>query len=91
MHVYYVCVRNESMHIPPYLHQTSQANYLHVCGQTPTDRKTSTLTFDRMQNSIVQGLAAWVIGGRADACSTTVGQSVPDTPKHRAQNRGKQK
>lgn len=51
------------------------------------------LTFDRMQNSVVQGLAARVIGGRADACSTTVGQSVPDTFQQErvAQSRGKNK
>lgn len=36
------------------------------------------LTFNRMQNSVVQGLPAWVIGGGADACSTAVGQSVSD-------------
>lgn len=36
------------------------------------------LTFDRVQNSVVQGLPAWVIGGGADACSTAVGQSVSD-------------
>lgn len=39
------------------------------------------LTFDRMQNSVVQGLAARVIGGRTYACSAAVGQSVPGTTK----------
>lgn len=38
-----------------------------------------TLTFDCMQNSVVQWLAARVVGRRADACSTTVRQSVPGT------------
>lgn len=41
------------------------------------------LTFDCVQNSVVQGLAARVIGGRADASSTTVGQSVPDALKQK--------
>lgn len=36
------------------------------------------LTFDRVQNSVVQGLPARVVGGGADACSTAVGQSVSD-------------
>lgn len=36
------------------------------------------LTFDRVKNSVVQGLPAWVIGGGADACSTAVSQSVSD-------------
>ena len=39
------------------------------------------LTFDRVQHSVVQGLVARVVGGRADACSTAVGQSVPDASK----------
>lgn len=81
MYSQYVSVQYECMYIPLRLCPTSQANCLHSCGQTPTDRKTCTLTFDRMQNSVVQGLAARVIGGRADACSTAVGQSIPDASK----------
>lgn len=39
------------------------------------------LTFDCVQHSVVQGLAARVVGGRADACSAAVGQSVPEVEK----------
>lgn len=80
----YVCVQYECIYIHLYLYSniTSKcASCLHACGQTPTERKTCALTFDRMQNSVVQGLTARVIGGRADACSTAVGQSIPDTSK----------
>lgn len=41
------------------------------------------LTFDRMENSVVQGFAARVVGGRADPCPTAVGQSIPDTSKQK--------
>lgn len=41
-------------------------------------KATQMLTFDRVQNSVVQGLPAWVVGGGADACSTAVGQSISD-------------
>lgn len=37
---------------------------------------TWTLTFDGVQNSVVQGLPARVVGRRADACPAAVGQSV---------------
>ncbi len=84
MYVQYVYARCECMRVPLYVYPASQANVQIVCmlvGKHPLTEKTSALTFDRMQNSVVQGLAARVIGGRADACSTAVGQSVPDTSK----------
>lgn len=60
---------------------------LHACRRRPTVGEACTLTFDRMQHSVVQGLAARVIGGRANACSTTVGQSIPDTSKQEWEQR----
>lgn len=43
----------------------------------PRRDQTCSLTFDRMEHSVVQGLAARVVGGRADPGSAAVGQSVP--------------
>lgn len=66
------------VHSPPSVHAQI------VCmlvGKHPQTDKTCTLTFDCMEHSVVQGLAARVIGGRANACPAAVGQSVPDTSK----------
>ena len=38
-----------------------------------------TLTFDCVKHSVVQRFAAGIISGRPYSCSTTIGQSVPES------------